>query len=224
MSIRKEGRDVLERKYFGHVDSSGAIVRDRLLSDGPQSLSSSDRCDFARLLLSLEARRPINVQHLRDYGKRHLMEAIDNDVDILGELERAGVSNTPSEYVEKYGYSMEDRALSSIQRLVDNPRVGGRLINMSWRIFSLDLFDGSLVLSDRPLVRTAGLGHPDEAWYLPLGPKAVFCALNDHRGLDGTTPKRLAKRLNVASAQQAEKYVFCADKTHTHWLSNYLAA
>ena len=218
-----QGRDVLERKFFGSVDTRGALARDSLLTNGPRSLNHDKRCDFARLLLSLEARRPAIVGQLRDYGTRYLAQAIDNDPEILSEMKKQGVSGSPSEFLNQQGFSFKDKALSSIQKLVDNPKIGDRLINMSWRVIRLGPLDGSLVLSDRPLVRTAGFGHPHESWFLPLDPKAAFCALNDHRGLDGATPHRLAKRLNVVSAQQAERYVFSADNAHTRWLSKYLA-
>ena len=34
----EEGRDVLERKFFGAIDTRGALARDRLLAEGPDSL------------------------------------------------------------------------------------------------------------------------------------------------------------------------------------------
>ena len=34
----------------------------------------------------------------------------------------------------------------------------------------------------------------------------------------------LAKWLNIESAKQADKFVFCVDQTHQHWLSKYLKA
>ena len=181
------------------------------------------RCDFARLLLSLEARRPAIVRRLRNYGTQYLSDAVDSDPDIQREMTNEGLAGSPSKFLEEQNISLEDEAVGSIQQLVDNPKIGGRLINMSWRVVHLDPFDKSLVLSDRPLVRTYGHGHPHEAWFLPLSPKAAFCALNDHGGSDLATPQRLAKRLNVASAGQAEKYVFCADDTHRCWLPKYLA-
>lgn len=223
LSKHEDGRDVIERKYFGYIDSNGAAVRDRILSDGTDRLGADERCHFARLLLSLEARRPTSVQTLRDCGKQHLMEALDQDFEIVRELEKAGISSTPSKFLEEHSVSIEDIALGSIQELVDNPRIGGRLINMTWRVVRLGRSDGSLVLSDRPLVRTYGHGHRHESWFLPLSPKVAFCALNDSRGLDAATPKRLAKRLNVASVGQAEKYVFCTDDTHMRWLPRHLA-
>ena len=223
LAHHEEGRDVLERKFFGDVDTNGALARDRLLIDGPGSLNHDERCAFARLLLSLEARRPDIVCRLRDDGIRHLEEAIDGDTDIQREMEKQGLSGTPSEFLKEQGFSLEDIALSNIQMLVDNPRVGSRLINMRWRVIRLDPHDGTLVLADRPLVRLNGYEQPDAAWFLPLSPRSAFCAVNDPRGLDSTTPQRFAKQLNIASAGQAEKFVFCVDHTHKQWLPKYLA-
>ena len=218
------GRDVLERKFFGDIDTRGAIARDRLLTDGPTSLDNDRRCDFARLLLSLEARRPAVVDRLRDYGARYLTEAVDQDSEILREMETEGITVTPSEFLQQQGFSFEDRALSSIQQLIDNPRVGGKLINLPWRVVRLGPFDGSLVLSDRPLIRCYGYEPPSAAWFLPLSPKSAFCAVSQPGKFDNATPRRLAKLLNVASAQQAEKFVFCVEDAHRRWLSKYLAA
>ncbi len=165
-----EGRDILENKFFGAIDTKGAVARDRLLRDGPEDLDEEGRCDFARLLLSLEARRPSVVRTLRDEGSRHLAKAIDSDPEILREMKSGGLSGEPSTYVAQHGISFKDRALASIQKLVDNPRVGGKLINSHWRVVRLGPHDGTLVLADRPLVRLNGYDHPEAAWFLPLDP------------------------------------------------------
>ena len=219
----EQGRDVLERKFFGDVDTRGARVRDRLLTDNPQSLDLDERCDFARLLLSLEARRPAIVRRLRDSGARYLSDVIDGDSELQLEMAREGLAGTPSELAAEHGISLQDEALSGIQLLVDNPTISARLINMPWRVVRLGPCDGTLVLSDRPLIRLHGIEHPNAAWFLPLNSQTAFCAVNDPREFDKATPQRFAKQLNVASAGQAEKFVFCKDNTHTRWLPKYLA-
>ncbi len=217
----EKGRDVLECEYFGDVDSKGALARDRLVTDGPESLTHDERCDFARLLLSLEARRPPNVRRLRD-GASYLAKEVDIDPDIQRTMEQLGLSGTASEFLTEQGFSFEDRALSAIQKLVDNPQVGGTLINMRWRVKHLGPDDSTLVLSDRPLVRLKGYDHPDARWFLPLDPNSAFCAVNDPRELDKTPPHRFASLLNAVSAIQAEKYVFCVDHAHQQWLTSSL--
>ena len=66
------GRDAIERLFFGEIDTNGTAARDILLEHGPAGLTAGQRCDFARLLLSLDARRPFNVDKLRTEGAAHL--------------------------------------------------------------------------------------------------------------------------------------------------------
>ena len=47
-------------------------------------------------------------------------------------------------------------AAMEAKHLVDNPKVGDRLINSHWRLVRLGPCEGTLVLSDRPLVRLFG--------------------------------------------------------------------
>ena len=122
LKAHKDGRDAIERVFFGDVDSNGAAARDLLLEKGPNSLDSDQRCDFARLLLSLEARRLPVVRRLRE-GRSLLANAIDNDPEIIDAIEAEGLSGSPSALLAELGISLEDRALGNIQGLVDNPKV-----------------------------------------------------------------------------------------------------
>ena len=217
------GRDVLERKFFGAIDTNGAVARERLLTEGPDSLDVDQRCDFARLLLSLEARRPPTVDWLRSEGSRFLSEAVDQDPEIRQAMEDEELFGTPSQWFERYGGLMEDRALAKIQYLVDHPKIGGTLINRHWCVVRTRRREDSVVLSDRPLVRVHGYDHPDAAWFLPLDPRTVFCAVNRKSPLLDVPPKRLVRKLNVASAEQAQRFVFCVDRAHERWLGKYLS-
>ena len=218
-----EGRDVLERKFFGTIDTDGAVARDRLLAEGPDALNVDQRCDFARLLLSLEARRPSTVDRLRSEGARFLADALDEDPEILEAMESEGLSGTPSEWYEQHGGSLEDRALGTIQRLSDHSEVGKRLINCRWSLVRTGGRGETFVLSDRPLVRPHGYDHPQAAWYLPLDPWTRFCAVQRGAGLLDVPPHRIARKLNVVSAEQAERFVFCVDDAHERWLGKYLS-
>ena len=220
------GRDAIERIFFGEVDTRGAIVRDILMESGPQTLTGEQRCDFARLLLSLEVRRPVIVEKLRNAGTETYRAGLDNDPDILSAMTEAGIKETPSSYYEQHtGSSFEDIGVATIQRLVDNPRIGGQIVNAHWYVKHLGEHDGSLVLADRPLIRIRGYDHPGAAWVLPLTPKAAFIAVNHSANLKNfqrATPQRFAKLTNVSSAHQAEKYVFSIDEAHERWLGKYL--
>ena len=222
------GRDVIERLFFGEIDTKGAAARDILLEHGPNRLTGDQRCDFARLLFSLEARRPIMIERLRTEGAMRLANELDADLEIRTAMAEYAIDDTPSSYVEnQLGWSLEDRALTNVQRLVDNPKVGGRLINAHWDLKALGGGDDSLVLSDRPLIRIHGYDRPGATWLLPLTPRIMFIAANHRANLDRlrrVTAQRFAKLTNISSANQAERFVFSVEERHAQWLGKYLRA
>ena len=73
-----QSRDILETRFFGDVDGQGSRSRDRLLTEGPGALSEDERCDFARLMLSLEVRAPQTVKSIRAVATE-LVDPIDSD-------------------------------------------------------------------------------------------------------------------------------------------------
>lgn len=228
LKSRGVARDAIESRFFSkEVDTKGAIARNILLESGPQSLTGDQRCDFARLLLSLDARRPDTVKKLREEGVQIYKTGLDSDPENLSAMIDASIEETPSSYYERTkGGSLEDLALIPIQKLVDNPEVGGKLVNAHWYVKHLEELDGSLVLADRPLIRIRGYDHPGAAWVLPLTPKAAFIAVNHPENLkcmQRITPQRFAKETNYSSARQAERFVFSVDDFHECWLGKYLA-
>lgn len=222
----KLGKDAIERSFFGEIDTKGAAARDVLLIDGAPNLSEDQRCDFARLLLSLDARRPAIVKRLRAEGASYLANGLDSDPRIRTAMANFGINEQPSSYVEtELGWSLEDRALTTIQGLVDKPKIGKRLINAHWGVKRLGSFDDSFVLSDRPLIRIHGYDHPCAIWALPLIPKAAFIAANHHDNYERimrTSATRFAKATNDSSSAQAERFVFSTEMHHEKWLSKRL--
>lgn len=222
----KRGKDAIEREFFGQVDTKGAAARDIILSQEPAKLTEEQRCDFARLLLSLDVRRPRNVNLLRKELPNYYAMGLDQDPVIQAALAESGVDATPSRFLEdRLGRSLEDRALSIIPKLVDNPKVGEYLINAHWDVKKLSLNDGSLVLADRPLIRMQRYDSPHAIWILPLTPGAAFIAANSRTDLDDLlrrSEQRFVKDVNKLSARQAERYVFSIEDRHKRWLCKAL--
>jgi hypothetical protein len=224
LTAHKMGRDAIERIFFGDIDAKGSIVLDAILATGTSRLTADQRSDFARLLLSLDARRPVNVRKIRDFSHRFAL-GLDTDPEVIAAAQVAGLDQKPSSFYERHFGALEDHALMMIQKLVDNPQVGGRLINNGWHVTRFNADSETLVLSDRPLIRLRGYDHPGGAWILPLTPHSVFFAINHPANLQRirtASPKQLIRYINVASAQQAERFVFSIDTTHERWLPKYL--
>jgi len=220
------GRDAIERVFFGDIDTKGSLARDILLNSGAAALSNDQRSDFARLLLSLDARRPANIKRLRTKGAATFRDGLNNDPNILREFEKNGVNILPADFVEQtLECDLEDSALTIVQRLVNNPTVGGRLINAHWCVRKLNSLSGSFILSDRPLIRVNGYDQPEAFWLLPLSPDSAFIACNDKSNLAKVmklSDQRFAKELNRLSVGQSERFVFCIDQSHEKWIGRHL--
>ena len=221
------GRYDIERIFFGDIDDKGAKARDQLLSNGISSLTVDQRCDFARLLISLEVRRPYVVNKLlREDGPAYFKGEIDCDPEILAAFNAEGINHRPSTYAEqKLGMCFEDRALLIIQSLVENRRVGVVLINAHWDVLRVGPYDGKFVLSDRPLIRINSFDMPGASWIIPLTPNAVFVAFNHIENQNRTrrlSRPRLVKEVNRSSVQQADRFVFTTNRSDDAWIGNHL--
>jgi Protein of unknown function (DUF4238) len=228
LAIRAHGKspDALEKQFFGHVDTRGAVVAKKLLASGPDGLTAEERSDFGRLLLSLEVRYPENVARLRGDVANQLKDLLDSDTEVLRAIADAGEARKPSEIYEDHAATdFASRALLLSQKLVDNAEVGGRLINAAWRVYHLRQTDGTLLLADRPLVRCKGYDEPASFWMLPLTPKAVFVAANSQatvHAFDRASGHRFRKRANANSIAQAARYIFAVDKSHEAFINKNL--
>ncbi|MEO1019868.1 MAG: DUF4238 domain-containing protein [Pseudomonadota bacterium] len=218
--------DAIETRFFGAIDDKGAKVQAVLQTSGPDSLTSEQRSDFARLLLSLDIRRPSIVEKVRDRSKKYA-DGLNHDPMILDGKEKLGLPDKPSKLYEQLtGVSLEDVALIGIQKLVDNHEVGEILINAHWHVVRLGPSDGTLVLSDRPLIRVGDFDHPRAGWILPMSPNTAFVAVNHYANLTQIkklSPQRFAKETNISSVRQTDHYVFAIDKSHTNWIGKHFS-
>ena len=217
--------DALEKVFFGHIDDRGAKIRDKLLGQDRLSLDADERCDFARLLMSLDARRPENVAKLRA-STETMRSGLDLDPKVGAALAAEGYDMPPSQFVEKVlNHSFDDGALLIIQRIVDNPEIGPRLINMHWQVKHIGNHDGKMILSDRPLIQIGGIDDPNTAWAMPLTPTCAFVACASRYADESVrrlTGQRFCKLLNVDSARQADRFAFTVDDGDARWLGRYL--
>ena len=212
------GPDALERLFFSPLDGEGAEARDILFEKGAAGLDERRRSDFARILLSLEARNPRTVE--KAYK---LSNDFDEDRELLSVMEQEGESRTPSDWwQDNVGYSVKDKLMTSLMDASDNSKLGRIIINMRWTTSRISEDSDSLILSDRPLIRLGGLNDPHVKWLLPLDPWTIFCASKYPVRLHEKVTPRDVRQINVLSAKQAQTYVFSVDRRHERWLGKYL--
>lgn len=213
--------DTLEVRDFKQIDDRGAKIRDKLLVEGVKSLTVSDSMSFARLLMSLEARRPSVVSELRANGDS-LRNELDADDELIEKLGLKTEDGSPSEFYEREtGEFLEDRALQVCTSLSNEPHIGESLINGCWGVVHVDTSAGNFVLSDRPLIRYGSTDTDAFTWVLPLTPYAVFVA-TAKEWQSRVTDQRLVKMINKDSASRADKYVFSTLASDQKWIKKYL--
>lgn len=221
--------DQLEQ-YFAQIDSKGISARDALIKDGPNRLTEEQRCDFARLLMSLVVRQSENVR--KSKGAAQLVrQELDSDAALIDALRQQNVSLSPSRLMEIEAEApFDDQAFVGVmQKIADDDRVGHNLINANWETVDVDKDDGSLVLGDKPFIRHGNIRKGKEAWLcaLPLSPGCLFVASNRDDVMTKTlklSRRRLVKYVNSEGASRADRFVFVADEAHANWLRKKLAS
>ncbi|NIX77343.1 DUF4238 domain-containing protein [Microvirga terricola] len=225
LSSHQLGRDAIERIFFGQIDTKGAVARNALLEFGPSKLDVEQRFDFARLIVSLESRRPTSVRMLRTTANS-FSDLLDTDTEVRTHFEREGIDDKPSVYFEKIsGSTIEDRILTVIQKITDSPRSYEPLLRTHWHLLRLGSGDGSFLLADRPLIRDGSIKDSSGVWALPLTPKIAFLASQNREALnriERLSKFQVCRHVNIQSALQAERFVFSTETNNSKWLSKYL--
>jgi hypothetical protein len=229
LSSHPLGTDAIEESFFKPIDNEGAMVRDRMLADGTKSLSSTERSDFARVLMSLVARRPDIVADLRTKGVTTFREGLDNNPDILEMMDEDGIEGSPSNLFETmFNHTLEDHAVTMVQSLYDNKLIGNILVRSYWDLKTIDDGDGDFLIADHALIRTFGTYDERCFWCIPLSPRAALL-INRSKDLRHALLKlsggRFCKMLNRSSVNQADRFVFAHrhNPTIERWVKKRLA-
>ena len=187
--------DDVERRFFQSVDDAAATVL-RTLNDpdlGVGVLDGDDRVAFARFMMSLERRAPEDRdKQMRVWEER----AVKHFADRPAALKRVTADS-------------RNLTLRELPLLCDSKDIGERVINLRWETHSLRPEQGSFVLSDRPLLRMAGLDEPGKlVWALALSPSSVLLCTDRSYRLHFSSFADLRKQFNRRAVGQARKYVF----------------
>ena len=128
----------------------------------------------------LEIRSPRFVESIRA-GTTKLVESIESDAEVRHAMEVEGISDPPSQWYANEVGQQDASFARAVQQLVDNPRIGGKLINSRWQLVRLGARDGTFVFADYPVVRL-----PErEVGFLPLDPRAALCIFRGGSNREG---------------------------------------
>ena len=173
---------------------------------------SKARSAWSRFIMSLLMRTPEDVAAL----KGGIAEAWAQSIP---ELEakyavKRGPTDPPTfeEWLAQRDPDHVERwAMSLAPQLMDHEKLGELLNNMRWLVRRITSEAGEFLTSDRPIVMSWTLTEQHAFLFMPIGPKAVFVAVNDvetQKIIEERDPVEQVEAINQFVAGRAIKYVY----------------
>ena len=189
----------MEMIFMQWIDNAAANVHARLLQGEIDALSDQECTAWARFIMSLIFRTPLDIRGLREA------------VTILAERARP-LMEADGEGEELPPVAVEDLQMKILRYAIDDHERGSTLINMHWRVVRTSN-PRELWISDWPLdvsSKVAWLGNPSSYIGLPIAPNAWFVAAGTKSLADGLVarPQReIILAQNRATVGHAQNFV-----------------
>ncbi len=217
-------QQAVEKHFLMHVDNLGALVRRKLDEHGLRSLTTDDRVNWARFLMSLRIRQPDIVQMIRTDAAANLRVNLAAQPEQYEELAQLNDPSTLEEWTEQHFPGLiENIGMSFFHKLVDNPAIGDKLLRMRWWLWDCASVPHDLLLADHPCVFTHGIDDPRLVIALPISPKKIFIATQSDETADllrRQRPKDLVVKLNEYSIGQTRTRVYARDTAPARFIRN----
>ena len=219
-------QQAVEKHLLRHIDTAAASVLQKLTHAGFASLTSNDRNDWIRFIMSLRVRQPSIVTQLRVEASEHLEASLRRMPEEYQTI--AGESDPPSllEWTRlNFPGLVENIGMSFFHTVVDDEKIGNKIHQMKWWLWDFSKEKNELLLSDDPCIFTKGIDDPDLVIALPIGPNKAFMATKTERVANlmrKQRPNNLLVRLNESSLNQARVRIFARDASPRRFIENRL--
>lgn len=214
----------LEQRVFQLIDSKAARVLSRMLQPTPVELNASELSHWAMLIRSLMHRTPENLR-----STMTALARIDDQMSAqlrhhYDELRGEGDPPTYEEYEASLAPDERQRAaLRLLPQLMLNARVGTFMINMRWRVFSIEEDCPQLLMSDDPVARTNGIANPNGHLAMPLSPSRLLVMAGSDstmRSISSMRRRDLARNMNEWTVESARRFVVAVDRRQERFIRN----
>lgn len=155
----------METIFMQWIDNAAANVHARLLRGEVDALSDQECTEWARFIMSLIFRTPLDIRGLREA------------VAIQAERARP-LMEADGEGEELPPVAVQDLQMKILRYVIDDRERGSTLVNMHWRVVKTSN-PRELWISDWPLdvpSKAAWLGDPSSYIGLPIAPDVWFVA------------------------------------------------
>ncbi|WP_298327387.1 DUF4238 domain-containing protein [Asticcacaulis sp.] len=210
-----------ESKFFADIDDRAANALNFLLNRKP--LEPQVRDDWARFLMSLFHRQPMEVGSLRAKARLEWQSIVAGTHRDAPQQHMQTVTLYRDDFTRSFAYDAEDLALKTLESVVDSERIGNVLVKMNWSLYTLAKHAPSFLTADIPTIKTEGLMQETSSVLLPVSPRHLFIACASERalgGLDKLAPKEVATMVNTDVIAHARQYIIANDASQTRFIQN----
>ncbi len=217
----------IEQGFMQRLDSLAAEALAMLENDDSRiTRDSQPRSAWSRFVMSLLMRTPEDVaalksgiaeewaQSIPELEAKYVNERGPNDPATLEEY----LAQRDPEDVERW-------AISLAPRLIDHRKIGKLLNNMRWMVRRITSDAGEFLTSDRPVVMSWTLTEQNAFLFMPIGPKAMFVAVNDvetQRMVEEREPAEQVEAINRFIAGRAVKFVYARDDSVLNYVRQHM--
>jgi hypothetical protein len=210
-----------ERTFLSPLDSRAA---DALFAmDNGSNFTTAQRLAWASFVATLLSRMPEDIVLLKQTIKE-LAELV------LPKLRLIYENFTPTSDGRTYGdlsdeliRNSDQRAIVLAKRVMTNERMVRAIASMEWSVLTLENARFELLTSDRPVIYTNELGHPQSHFIMPIGPRRLFMAAKNRELIQrfrGVGQSALQISANAKVTESASKYVFGSDDSQLRFVQN----
>jgi Protein of unknown function (DUF4238) len=218
----------VESKFMHMVDTQAKHALDKIITDDQSPWDAEPRSAWTRFILSLLFRNPEAVNLIKPHMQEVWKAALDG---LRANYENRRMPTDPPTFEEYMALTepnaADKSAMSLLQEIIDDDRLGPTIFDMRWSRISLDASKLSLLTSDRPLDKPHGFASRNAYIALPVGPKTLFLAAHNDtmaKRLSACDPTEVVKASNAAVVCQARKFVWGIDDSHFRFVQNRMSS
>ena len=211
-------RHGVETHFLQQIDDKGAKAKSKLLNPSYVGLSSEESMDWGLFLMSLRARQPHAVEHLRRTGAETLRRELDADPEEYRSIAGQGDPERLSEWVQKNvpGF-IENWTIAQFPAISSHSKTLEAILTMGHHdIVDFTGCSEHLLLSDDPCIWIHGSDHPRFTVALPVSPYAAYIGTSSdvaYRSLRSLSQESLLENMNISSVNQARNYIYALNRS-----------
>ncbi len=219
-------KHAIEESLFRVIDNDASLVLQKLCTQKLSTLNPKEDQDWVRFLMSLRTRQPKAITSIIENSDKNFRKELSKSPEEYKQLAGEEDPQTLEEWTEgRFPGLIENFGMALLDRLIDNPSIGTKIIGMTWWVWDFSDLSNHLLLADNPCIFTTGIDSDDLVIALPISPHQAFIATKSERVskiIRNQSTKSLLTKINESSVAQANTRIYALDDSPRKFILNRL--